>query len=128
MMGAEPKTTLDKDSFTETSEAFMDDYMLNCNNSPQHQPISYYFQVSNIRKTHCVQDDHQSSDHENSSDDEYLLHKLGERSSDPIKVQMLLNGKKLDMVVDTGATLTLPENLCGRDSAPLQFSPEDLHR
>ena len=74
-------------------------------------------------KTHRVQDDDQSSDHEDSSDNEYLLHKLGERSSDPIEVQMLLNGKKLDMEVDTGAALSI----ISEATRKFMFADETLH-
>ena len=74
-------------------------------------------------KTHRIQDDDQLSDHEDSSDNEYLLHKLGERSSDPIEVQMLLNGKKLNMEVDTGTALSI----ISEATRKCMFADETLH-
>ena len=74
-------------------------------------------------KTHRIQDDDQLSDHEDSSDNEYLLQKLGERSSDPIEVQMLLNGKKLNMEVDTGTALSI----ISEATRKCMFADETLH-
>ena len=48
----------------------------------------------------------ESSDAE-SSGDEYHLHKLGERSSDPIEVQVMANGKEMTMELDTGAAVSI---------------------
>ena len=56
--------------------------------------------------THHVQDDQQLSGG-NSSDEDFRLHKLDKRSPDPIIVPLQLNGKKLDMEVDTGAALSV---------------------
>ena len=44
---------------------------------------------------------------EDSSGDEYYLHKLGEKSSHPIKVSLLANGQSLEMEVDTGADISI---------------------
>ena len=41
------------------------------------------------------------------SGDEYFLHKVGERSSAPIEVDVTANGRKLTMEVDTGAALSI---------------------
>ena len=41
------------------------------------------------------------------SGDEYFLHKVGERSSAPIEVDVTANGQKLTMEVDTGAALSI---------------------
>ena len=43
---------------------------------------------------------------EDSSSDEYFLHKLGEKSS-PITVSLVANGKPLEMEVDTGADISI---------------------
>ena len=32
---------------------------------------------------------------------------MGKRSTEPVQVQMIINGKRLDMEVDTGAALSL---------------------
>ena len=53
-------------------------------------------------KTHRVQDDQESS-----SSEEYVLHKVGNRSVDPVLVQVQINGKPLKMEVDTGAALSI---------------------
>ena len=42
-----------------------------------------------------------------SSGEEYHLHKLGERSSDPINVQLMANGRELSMEFDTGAAVSI---------------------
>ena len=52
-------------------------------------------------------DDKRSHSFEDSSSDEYELHHMGKRSTEPVQVQMTVNGKKLDMEVDTGAALSL---------------------
>ena len=57
--------------------------------------------------THHVQDDQQSPCDGNNSEENFRLHKLGKHSPDPIIVPLQLNGKKLDMEVDTGAALSV---------------------
>ena len=42
-----------------------------------------------------------------SSDDEYTFHKIKHHSNDPVYVQVLANGKKLNMEVDMGAALSI---------------------
>ena len=54
-------------------------------------------------KTHHVHKEPEES----SSEDEFKLKKLDKRSSDPIIVQMQVNGTNLDMEVDTGAALSV---------------------
>lgn len=75
------------------------------------------------KKTHHVQDDKQSSDDAASSDGEFLLHKVGSRSPDPITVPMLLNGKTLTMEVDTGAALSV----ISESTRQSVFPEEPLH-
>ena len=58
-------------------------------------------------KTYRLDDDKRSHSSEDSNSDEYELHHLGKRSSEPVQVQMIINGKRLDMEVDTGAALSL---------------------
>ena len=41
------------------------------------------------------------------SGDEYFLHKVGERSSASIEVDVTANGRKLTMEVDTGVALSI---------------------
>ena len=44
---------------------------------------------------------------------EYHLHAVSTQSSDPITVEVSINGKKLSMEVDTGAAVSLvPETVC----------------
>lgn len=52
-----------------------------------------------------------------------MLHKVGRRSSEPISVPMLLNGKELVMEVDTSATLSVISEFT-RQSV---FPDEPLH-
>ena len=75
------------------------------------------------QKTHRIQDDQQSSDEDNSSDSDFKLHKLGKHSPDTITVTMLLNGKELDMEVDTGATLSV----ISEATRQANFSKQTLH-
>ena len=44
---------------------------------------------------------------EEDSSDEYYLHKLGEKSSHPIKVSLLANGQSLEMEADTGVNISI---------------------
>ena len=75
-------------------------------NPPSRQGSSYR-NKSNLKKTHRAQGDEPSSGTEESSSDEYTLHKVGEHASDPVEVQVLVNGKQLDMEVDTSAALSI---------------------
>jgi hypothetical protein len=74
---------------------------------PKQQGIPQKPQKRHHRSTHRVQDEIPTSDSETSSGDEYHLHKLGEQSSNPIEVEVLVNDKKLVMEVDTGAALSI---------------------
>ncbi len=56
-------------------------------------------------KTHRMQNADQSS--EESSEEDFKIHNMSKRSPDPIIVQLQLNGKSLDMEVDTGAALSV---------------------
>ena len=58
-------------------------------------------------RTYRLDDDKLSRSSEDSSSDEYELHYMGKRSTEPVQVQMVINGKRLDMEVDTGAALSL---------------------
>ena len=59
-------------------------------------------------RTHNVQpDEGQSSDEPDSSDGDFKLHRVDKQSSDPINVTLWLNGQKLSMEVDTGATFSV---------------------
>ena len=44
---------------------------------------------------------------EDSSSDEYFLHKLGVKSSHPIEVSLLASGQSLEMKVNTGADISI---------------------
>ena len=60
-------------------------------------------------KTYQLDDNKRSHSSEDSSSDEYELHSMGKRSTEPVQVQMIihnLNGNRLDMEVDTGAALS----------------------
>ena len=74
---------------------------------PKQQGTPQKPQKRHHRSTHRVQDEIPTSDSETSSGDEYHLHKLGEQSSNPIEVEVLVNDKKLVMEVDTGAALSI---------------------
>ena len=60
-------------------------------------------------KTHLVEETQASSDEleSDSSSTDYKIHQLGKPSADPIIVQIQMNGKMLDMEVDTGAALSV---------------------
>lgn len=75
------------------------------------------------RKTHNIQDGTQSCDEADSSDGEYKLHKLGGYISDPITVSLLLNGKKLDMEVNTDAAWSV----ISESTRQTLFADETLH-
>ena len=58
-------------------------------------------------KTHRLDDDKHSHSSEDSRSGEFELHFMGKSSTEPVQVQMMVNGKRLDMEVDTGAALSL---------------------
>ena len=58
-------------------------------------------------KTHHVTGEDQPSSEGDSSGEEFKLHNVGHSKSDPITVTLELNGKKLEMEVDTGATFSV---------------------
>ena len=70
-------------------------------------------------ETHHLQDDEQSSDDAANSDSEFLLYKVGSRSSDPISVPMLLEV----MEVDTGTALSV----ISESTRQSVFPEEPLH-
>ena len=60
-----------------------------------------------MAKTYRLDDGERSHSSENSSSDEYELHHIRKCSWEPVQVQTMINGKRLDMEVDTGAALSL---------------------
>ena len=86
------------------------------------KPKEEHVEHRSTKKTHHLQGNEQSSDDDASINSEFLLYKMGSRSSDPITVSMLLNGKELAMEVDAGAALSVisestqqsvfPKSLC----------------
>ena len=83
-------------------------------------------------KTHHVHDEAQSSDDaqpsdgadsHGSSDGDFKLHRVAKKSSDPIMVALWLNGQKLDMEVDTGASFSV----ISEATRQRMFSNETLH-
>ena len=62
----------------------------------------------------------ETPEEEDSSGDEYFLHKLGEKSSHPIKVSLLANGQALKMEVDTGADISIISDDTRRTLFPTQ--------
>ena len=76
------------------------------------------------KKTHHIHDDKQSFD---DSESEFKLHKLGGHSSDPIRVTLSLNGKDLEMEVDTGAALSVISEATKQAVFPSEtLRPSDL--
>ena len=57
-------------------------------------------------KTYRLDDGERSHSSEDSSSGDYELHHMGKSSTEPVQVQMIVNGKRLDMEVDTGAALS----------------------
>ncbi len=58
-------------------------------------------------KTYRLDDDEHSHSPEDASSDEYELHHIGKCSTEPVQVQLMVNGKRLDMELDMGAALSL---------------------
>ena len=54
-----------------------------------------------------VQGDQGTLKSDSSGSDEYAFHKVGNRSNDPVNVQVLVDGKQLNTEVDTGAALSI---------------------
>ena len=81
-------------------------------------------------KTHHVHneaqpsDDAQSSDGADSSDGDFKLHRVAKKSSDPFMVALWLNGQKLGMEVDTGASFSVISEATRQSGI---FSNETLH-
>ena len=59
------------------------------------------------RLTNSIHDEKHTSGTEGSSSEEYQLHHVGIRSSDPVEIQVMVNGKQLKMEVDTGTALSI---------------------
>lgn len=59
-----------------------------------------------VKKTYRISDG-QQSDEVDSSDGEFKIYNFGKQSADPIVVPLTLNGKTLNMEVDTGAALSV---------------------
>ena len=64
------------------------------------------------RRTHRVQEE----DTDKNSGEEYHLHRLGKRASEPIAVDVFIDGKQLAMELDTGAAVSIisDETTCFR--------------
>ena len=80
-----------------------------CQSKPRAQPRQQHkgkFLKKKAEKTHQIQTGEQSTNRESSSD-EYPIFKLDERSSNPIAVPLLVNGKQLTMELDTGAAVSI---------------------
>ena len=58
-------------------------------------------------KTFRLDDGKRSPSYEDSSSDEYELHRVGKCSTEPVQVKMVISGKRLDMEFDTDAALSL---------------------
>ena len=78
-----------------------------CRSKTQPPIPSQQKQKRRHNKTHRVQDDTSTLDTEESSGEEYHLHKLGAHSSHPMEVQVLVNDQRLTMEVDTGAAVSI---------------------
>ncbi len=81
-----------------------------CKSAPGQKPSSKKGPSRKFRKsvkTYRLDDDEHSHSPEDASSDEYELHHIGKCSTEPVQVQMMVNGKRLDMELDTGAALTL---------------------
>ena len=76
-----------------------------CRSKTQPPKPSQQKQKKRHNKTHHVQDDTSTPDTDESSGEEYHLHKLGAHSSHPIEVQVLVNDQRLG--VDTGAAISI---------------------
>ena len=57
------------------------------------------------------------------SEDSFKLHKLSKQSAEPIVVSLILNGKTIQMEVDTGAVLSVISEATRKKT----FSKETLH-
>ena len=68
-------------------------------------------------KTHKVCSD-EPTEADNTSEDEYFLHKLGQHSSSTIKVSLSLSGTPIEMEVDTGADLSIISEATRRKEFP----------
>ena len=62
-----------------------------------------------------VQDDEEDS---SSSSEEYLVHKVGNHSTNPVNVRVQNNRKPLKMEVDTGAALSIISEETGKAVFP----------
>ena len=57
-------------------------------------------------KMNKIHDDQETTKTESSSE-EYTVHSIERYSNDPVYVQMLINGKRLSMELDTGAEVSI---------------------
>ena len=69
-------------------------------------------------KTH----QNQTEEAKDSSSDEYPIFKLGERSSKPIEVSLIVNGKRLTMELDTGAAVSIISEATRKELFPVHPS------
>ena len=80
------------------------------------------------RTTHRVQEvESTTSDREANSGEEYHLFMMTDRSSEPIRVSVIVNGKELEMEVDTGAAVSIISDQTRRSLFPdLQLRKSSL--
>jgi predicted aspartyl protease len=77
--------------------------------------------------TNLVEAPIMASDESDSSDTDYKIHQLGKTSADPIIVSIQINGKMLDMEVDTGAAFSVISETTGKHIfARKKLNPSDL--
>ena len=77
-------------------------------------------------KMNRVHDDQGTSETESSSE-ESKVHNIGKYSSDPVYVNMLINGKKLSMELDTGAEVSIISEKTREETFPEEkLRPSDL--
>ena len=93
-----------------------------CQSKPL-KPKEEHVEHHSTKKTHYLQGNEQASDYAASSDTVSSYCTRCSRSSDPITVSMLLNGKELAMEVDTGAALSL----ISESTRQSMFPEEPLH-
>ena len=103
-----------------------------CRSRPQQQSSAqpkstgrpHQFNTKRHHRTHHVQEAPPTTDSDESSGEEYHLHKLGEHSSEPINVEVSINDQPLIMELDTGAALSIISEETRKSLLPdLQLRP-----
>ena len=98
-----------------------------CRSKPRTQPRQQQpshkgkFSKRKPETTHQIQTEAAA---EGSSSDEYPIFKLGERSSKPLEVPLIINGKRLTMELDTGAAVSIISEATRKEF----FPNEKLHQ